>query len=130
MSKLIFSTLSILVLLLSGVNCSTGRGGEGSQIDGLKEATEIPRVITCKVGLELNPGDGCSGPDYSLHNNAGWLIPKGSYIEKSDSVHIGADPTKAKKQLSYSDTFSDGNFDHGNPNHIFGGSGEDFKVLG
>ena len=36
----------------------------------------------------------------------------------------------AKKQLSYSDTFSDGNFDHGNPNHIFGGSGEDFKVLG
>lgn len=88
MSKLIFSTLSILVLLLSGVNCSTGRGGKGSQIDELKEAAEIPRVITCKVGLVLNPGDECngsdsSGLDYSLRNNAGELDPKGAYIDSN-----------------------------------------------
>ena len=35
-----------------------------------------------------------------------------------------------KKLLSYSDTFSDGNFNHGNANDIFGGLGEDFEVFG
>ena len=87
MSKLIFSTLSILVLLLSGVNCSTGRGGKGSQIDELKEAAEISRVITCTEGLVLNPGDGCSGSDYGLRNSAGHLIPNGSYIDSNGYVH-------------------------------------------
>ena len=44
-----------------------------------------------------------------------------------DSLH--SFPDIAKKLLSYSDTFSDGNLYHGNANDIFGGSGEDFKVL-
>lgn len=81
MSKLIFSTLSILALLLSGTNCSTGirGGGGGSQIDGLKR---------CTVGLELNPGDECSGSDYSFLNNAGLLIPKGSYFDSNGYVHV------------------------------------------
>ena len=35
-----------------------------------------------------------------------------------------------KKLLSYSETFSDGNFNHGDTNHIFGGLGEDFKIFG
>ena len=35
-----------------------------------------------------------------------------------------------KKLLSYSDAFSDGNFNHGNSDHIFCRLGEDFKVLG
>ena len=35
-----------------------------------------------------------------------------------------------KKLLSYSGTFSDGNFNHGDTNHIFGGLGEDFKIFG
>lgn len=71
MPKLVFSTLSILVLLISGTNCSTGkRGGEGGG-----------SYPDCKVGLELNPGDGCSGPNYSIHNNDGELVAKGSYIE-------------------------------------------------
>ena len=64
MSKLIFSTLPILALLLSGTNCAIvrppdGKGG-GSQ--------------DCKVELVLNPGDECSGSNYSLHNNDGWLV--------------------------------------------------------
>ena len=80
MSKLIFSTLSILALLLSGTNCSTrGGGGGGSHVDGLKG---------CTVGLELNPGDECSGSDYSFLNNAGRLIPKGSYIDSNGYVHV------------------------------------------
>ena len=70
MSKLIFSTLSILALLLLGTNCSTGkRGGERRDIQ------------ICKVDLELNPGDECSGPNYSLHNNAGELVWDGSYFD-------------------------------------------------
>ena len=76
MSKFIFSTLSILALLLSGISCSTGirgGGGEGSQ--------------SCKVGLVLNPGDECSDLNYSLRNNAGKLIPEGSYT-KSCSIYV------------------------------------------
>lgn len=76
MSKLIFSTLSILALLLLETNCSTGirgGGGGGSQ--------------PCKEELVLNPGDGCSGPDYSFLNSAGHLIPKGSYFDSNGYVH-------------------------------------------
>ena len=76
MSKLVFSTLSILALLLSGTNCSTGirgGGGGGSQ--------------PCKVGSVLNPGDECSGSNYSFRNNAGELAAEGSYT-KSCSIYV------------------------------------------
>ena len=82
MSKFIFSTLSILALLLSGINCSAGirgSGGEGSQ--------------PCKVGLVLNQGDECSDLNYSLRNNAGQLIPKGSYIDSNGYVHVHGETT-------------------------------------
>ena len=35
-----------------------------------------------------------------------------------------------EKLLSYSETFSDGNFYQGDTNHIFGELGEDFKIFG
>lgn len=103
MSKLIFSTLSILTLLLSGTNCSTGiRGGGGgdSQIGTYSEISSTSKVNvrggggggsqTCTERLVLNPGDECngsdsSGLDYSLRNNAGKLEPKGSYIDSNHS---------------------------------------------
>ena len=37
---------------------------------------------------------------------------------------------ETEKLLSYSETFSDGNFYHGDTNHIFGGLGADFKIFG
>ena len=95
MSKLIFSTLSILVLLLSGASCSTGKrggGGGGSQIDELKKADESSSVITCEVDLELNPGDGCSGPNYTLRNDDGTLAWSGSYTKSCSAlVYVGGD---------------------------------------
>ena len=93
MSKLIFSTLSILVLLLSGTSCSTGkRGGGGSQIDEAKKADEISSVITCEVDLALNPGDKCSGPNYTLRNDAGTLDWSGSYTKSCQTrVYVGGD---------------------------------------
>ena len=36
----------------------------------------------------------------------------------------------SKQLLSYSATFSDGTFNHGDTNHIFSGLGEDFKIFG
>ena len=102
MSKLIFSTLSILVLLLLETNCSTGirgGGGGGSQTGTYSEISSTSKVNvrggggggsqTCTVGLVLNPGDECNGLDYSLRNNAGELDPKGSYIDSNivDSNH-------------------------------------------
>ena len=47
-----------------------------------------------------------------------------------EAIDAGHSPLYAKKLLSYSDTFSDGNFNHGNANDIFGGLGEDFEVFG
>ena len=81
MSKLIFSTLSILALLLSGTNCSTGiRGGGGRGIQ------------SCEVGLKLNPRDECRGSDYSLRNNAGRLTWEGPYIESCHThIYVGGD---------------------------------------
>ena len=84
MSKLVFSTLSVLALLFAGANCSTGirgGGGGGGQIDGSKKAAGSSQVIPCTVGLVLKPGDRCSGPNYSLHNNAGTLEPQGPYTK-------------------------------------------------
>ena len=42
----------------------------------------------------------------------------------------GTLPIISKKLLSYSATFSDGNFNHGDTNHIFSGLGEDLKIFG
>ena len=33
---------------------------------------------SCTVGLELNPGEGCSGFGYTLHNDSGMLVVNGS----------------------------------------------------
>lgn len=86
MSKLIFSSLSILALLLSGANCATGKrgGGEGGSYPG------------CEVGLELNPGDGCSGSSgsdytYTLSNNDGELAWSGSYFDSRSTVYRQGD---------------------------------------
>ena len=109
MSKLVFSTLSILVLLLSGTNCSTripDDGGGGS---------EIPRVITCEVELVLNPGDECngsdsSGLDYSLRNNAGELDLKGAYI---DSNRVSMPISISNTSISNAGINSSGTYKHG-----------------
>ena len=75
MSRFIFSTLSILALLLSGTNCSTVGGGGGG-------------IQSCEVGLKLNPGDECRGSNYSIRNNDGELAAEGSYTK---SCHIYVD---------------------------------------
>ena len=81
MSKLIFSTLSVLALLLAGTNCATGKRGGGG---GDSQA--------CKVDLELKPGDECSGPNYTLRNDAGTLDWSGSYTKSCRSlIYVGGD---------------------------------------
>ena len=75
MSKLIFSTLSVLALLLAGTNCATGKRGGG-------EGGSYP---ACAVGSKLNPGDGCSGPNYTLSNKDGTLAWSGSYTKSCRS---------------------------------------------
>lgn len=98
MSKLIFSSLSILALLLSGANCATGKrgGGGGGSYPG------------CEVGLELNPGDGCSGPNYMLRNNAGTLVWSGSYFDSRSTVYIQGDSKISVTTNSYSYTHTTG----------------------
>ena len=48
-------------------------------------------------------------------------------IDVEEAIHhleyIGFKGTYHQKLLSYSDTFSAGNFYHGDPNHVFGGLG-------
>ena len=56
----------------------------------------------------------------NLHMLAISLLEQGANANVKDN----------KKLLSYSGTFSDGNFNHGDTNHIFGRLGEDFKIFG
>lgn len=95
MSKLVFSTLSIFALLLSGTSCSIGvRGGGGG---------DSP---ICKTGLVLNPGDRCSGPDYSFQNNDGELTWKGSYTESCASIYVGGGTSVSSSRISNSGSYS------------------------
>ena len=49
---------------------------ETSGDDGGDDA--ISNLGPCTVGLELNPGEGCSGFGYRLHNDSGMLVVNGS----------------------------------------------------
>ena len=49
----------------SGVSVTVSGGGGGTS-------------QTCAVGLELNPGDGCSRSGYTLRNDAGVLVADGN----------------------------------------------------
>ena len=97
MSKLIFSTLSILALLLSGTNCATGRGGGGGDsqtLDRPQDGIDVPQggreaAKLCTLELVLGPGDACSGPNYSIRNNAGKLEVKGPYLKNKRIIFIG-----------------------------------------
>lgn len=104
MSKLIFSTLSILALLLSGTNCSTvTRGGGAVAKQPASVATEDGGAVAqpasvategggsqpCTAGLVLNPGDGCSGSNYSLLNKDGELKRGGPYFKRNGPYSCG-----------------------------------------
>ena len=90
MSKALFSTLSILALLLSGINCATGKrggGGGGSP--------------TCTVGLVLKLGDECSGPNYKIRNNGGDPLVTGSYRDSRSTVKLSGDEKLAINNGTY-----------------------------
>ena len=101
MSKALFSTLSILALLLSGINCATGkRGGSGGE--------GRPTVVEdgdggCTVGLVLKPGDKCTGPNYKIRNNGGQFpLVTGSYMDSCG----GSIKVARGRSVEHTDKFS------------------------